>query len=201
LKKGIITVTFLIAILCIWAVVYVTHITPETRAKYQELLLMSLTPNNPSDVYESHQKRLQVSKNIYLDDNGSRLHVRILSDASYVDFETDGHESQVVEHLVGIKSLMQEEIFSTSDNKQMQVLRQMEADKGTYYYKENKFTADQVDIARYVVNGDILPLSIQNVKPLMTGHAKSAVLALDDQFQFTAKEMRATIHSVDKEND
>jgi hypothetical protein len=197
LRKGIIVgIILLLGVLGV-AGSRMLRMTPEVQQEYTSLFSLS-TQSTPEPTYSSHQQRKNVNKNLYLTDKDKRLHVRIRSDASYVDFETDGHETQVVEHLKNFVTLMQEDVYDVN-NKAMQVLREVIAKEGVYYYKHNRFLADDVNIARYIVPGHTLPNKLKKTQPLMTGHAESAELNLDNSFKFTAQNMRATIHSIDNE--
>ncbi|MCE5317432.1 MAG: hypothetical protein LLG04_08770, partial [Parachlamydia sp.] len=73
----------------------------------------------------------------------------------------------------------------------MQSMRYFEADHATYYYKSNHLLTQQVKVFRYVIPGHEPVSNVEGFKPVFTGVAQSAEIALADT-QFKASELKAT---------
>lgn len=73
----------------------------------------------------------------------------------------------------------------------LQSLRYFEADHATYFYKSNHLLTEQVKVSRFVLPGHILVPDVKGFKPVFTGVAQSAEIALADT-QFKANQLKAT---------
>ena len=179
-----------------WMLWSLTRTSPQTVREYQAIIAQT-KEEVQSPLYVSNQQREQVLKDIFLMQESGRLHMHIACKTSQIVFETNGRESQLVEHLKDIHALFQEELGYTATKRPTQIVQSVRANEGTYNYQLNRFITEDVELARYLLDGHQLPQQVSG-KPLMSGRANSAVFTFDDTFQFTAKKMRATLHTLDK---
>ncbi len=178
-----------------WMLWSLTRTSPQTVREYQAIIAQT-KEEVQSPLYVSNQQREQVVKDIFLMQESGRLQMHIVCKDSRIVFETNGREAQLVEHLKDIHALFQEELGNTN-HRPTQIVQAVRANEGTYNYQLNRFVTEDVEIARYLVDGHRLPDQVSG-KPLMSGRAKSAVFTFDDTFQFTAQKMRATLHTLEK---
>lgn len=79
----------------------------------------------------------------------------------------------------------------------MQHMRFLEAESATYYYKSDRFVANQVKVTRFTVPGHQLIQNIEGLKPTMKGLAKSVEFSLaDKELNFKAYQLKATFYSL-----
>lgn len=79
--------------------------------------------------------------------------------------------------------------------KPMQIVRLLEADVGTYYYKSDLFHAKNVKIQRFIMNGHEFTTSLPQTKKIMSGLADSAEFSLDGKnMNFKANKLKATFY-------
>ncbi len=75
--------------------------------------------------------------------------------------------------------------------KPMQIMRYMEADTASYFYRTDRFVADNVQITRYLIPGHLLATSFDKAKVLMKGVASTVEFSLDGQVNFKASKLKA----------
>lgn len=86
-----------------------------------------------------------------------------------------------------------------ASTKPMQTLRYFEAERATFYYKDNHLLADQVKLFRYTVPGHALQ-PIEGLKPMMTGMAKSAEISMKEGTPlFKASHLKAAFYSQEEQ--
>lgn len=77
--------------------------------------------------------------------------------------------------------------------KPMQIVRYMEADKASYFYSNDKFVANQVNLSRHVLPGHQMVATIdKKMKPMMSGVAESVEFSMSGQLNFKATNMKAS---------
>lgn len=82
----------------------------------------------------------------------------------------------------------------SKEMKPMQLIRVMEADHASYYYKTDQFVADKVKIARYAISGHDLPKTLKKEKILMKGNAAKVQFFLNGKdLNFQATQLKASI--------
>lgn len=89
------------------------HISPEDGAAYHQLMQMSdstQTKEEPTS-YRSHQQRVGVSKQIFLQGRGDTLEVKLKSESSDLLMDFQHGRSEVVEKFENAKLFMQEEVY------------------------------------------------------------------------------------------
>lgn len=79
--------------------------------------------------------------------------------------------------------------------KPMQIIRYMEADAADYYYKTDKFVAEQVKLSRHIVPGHELITSVEGYKQIMKGVAQSIEFSLAGKdLNFKAIQLKAAFY-------
>lgn len=75
----------------------------------------------------------------------------------------------------------------------MQIVRYMEAEKASYFYSNDKFVANQVNLSRHVLPGHQMVLTIdKKSKPMMSGVAETVEFSMSGQLNFKATNMKAS---------
>ena len=85
--------------------------------------------------------------------------------------------------------------------KAMQIVRLLEADRGTYHYKSELFHAENVNIQRFVMEGHAFIKDLPKEKMIMSGIADSVEFSLDGKnMNFKANKLKAKFYgsSVDR---
>ena len=107
--------------------------------------------------------------------------------------EHQAEGNYLIEKMNDVKCWMQEEL-SIVEGKPFQLLRYLEADSATYFYKNDEVVASDVKIYRYTVPGHELPLKLEGVKPSMKGHAEAVQFSMaGKEIQFKAQKLKATL--------
>lgn len=77
--------------------------------------------------------------------------------------------------------------------KPMQIVRYMEADRASYFYSNDKFVANQVNLSRHILPGHQMVLTIdKKSKPMMSGIAETVEFSMSGQLNFKATNMKAS---------
>jgi hypothetical protein len=189
-------------------------------------------PNNPDPVsnpYTATQQRVNLQKDVLLTDQGKRLQYRLLGAKAELVLDHREGQTEVVEHMRGVKCFMQEELYYALPDgraailhpngqlllkdrdpndpaawisadltkvKPMQVMRYLEADKATYYYKNDVLVAETVAVSRYVLPGHRFFIRrFKDCQPMMAGVAQWVECTLvGKNFNFKAQQLKATFY-------
>lgn len=173
--------------------------------------------------YNAKQKRENSHKHLWLASEQGPLQHCIRSNESELELDRREESTQLIEHMRNVQCYMQEElyylsadgeeiakdsegyfVFKNTDTrilndattlKPMQIIRHMQADSASYFYKNDKLVANHVTISRFVVPGHELVVSLDNGTPLMSGIAESMECTLDGgDPQFHATQFKAILH-------
>lgn len=90
---------------------------------------------------------------------------------------------------------------STPNLKPVQIVKKIEADQAEYHYKGDRFVAEKVKIARYLLAGHQLSDIDWQAKLLMNGTAGKVEFALQGEkkdFNFKAYQLKATFYETGK---
>lgn len=159
--------------------------------------------------YHFQQNRKGVSKDVWMTKKGSRFQMRLHSVDSELVFVEAQDRVEMVEYMKDVICWVQEEIFfvlpdgTQVDQDQQgaeprQVVRYMESDEATYYYRIDQFVANQVHMQRYELPGHRLPDSIDEYQPSMSGTAKKVEISmLGKELKFKAYQLKAKFHGKD----
>lgn len=134
------------------------------------------------------QQRKGVRKDLWVSDQGKRLHTFLEAERSDLILEDLVGTPELVEIIPRFRLLMQEELLP-----EKQLVREVNASDGRFYYLQEKITAKRAMIARYMLPGSALPELISGEKPLFKGVADSAEVTFTGGMKFRAKQIKATL--------
>jgi hypothetical protein len=144
-------------------------ILPSDFAHFKQLKAMK------NEISQAHAPTEQISRNvqkdIWLAQDGKRLHHRINSEKSLITFLPKGHHHEVVEKMENIHGTMQEKV-----NQAEETVRHFKALSGFYHYGNNEFFANEVELK--LINQS-LPKP-ETEKLLLSGTAEAMTLHLSD---------------------
>lgn len=172
--------------------------------------------------YTAKQQRHHIHKHLWINSAEENKEIAVRSEDAELVLDRHDEDTEVIEHMRNVQCYMQEELYySLSDGREvvkkpngsfygrdgdpidvgdgpllpMQIIRYMEADAASYYYKSDQLIAEQVTLSRYAIPGHELVESLENMTPLMTGVAQSIECTLDGQDpQFKAHQIKAILH-------
>jgi hypothetical protein len=92
---------------------FLLTVTPEDEARYQELIRSSTPSANQSQlsVEIAKQKREDIEKNIWFSQKMNRLHLRLRSERSTIQFIHTGKKKEIFEDLEEVACYMQESLY------------------------------------------------------------------------------------------
>lgn len=181
-------------LICGGAAVAIFPIRESDKRLYQELLKSSTADKDEIALTYSQQKREGVCKQIWYQDD-SPLYFRIESAESELFFFRQQNQLEVIEQLGKVKCLMQEDLFY-EEERPMQKVRYLEAERASYNYNTQLFIAEEVKLWQYKLEGHTPPAMIEDTKPLMNATAHSVEFTLKgEKLDFTAHQMRAELNS------
>lgn len=128
-----------------------------------------------------------------LGEDGVRLHYHIESPYSILTAYPKGSSYELVEKMNGIKCYFQEKVDLDQSRQQ---IRYLQADRGTYSYGKQAFTAESVLITVSQTDGDELQMNISPSDIFLKGMASQVSLSFaGEQPDFQAKAFRAKIRN------
>lgn len=140
------------------------------------------------------QNRTNVQKDIFLNQNNSRVHFRIFAENSFLTLTEKKENIEITENLKNIKCLIQDKIsFNSEKNHFEQQLRYFTAKNGTYLYPSHKFLTDTINLSFFDLPGNVLPDDIDLFTPTLKGFAKEVSFTLIDKYpEINASHFRAS---------
>ena len=169
------------------------RVTPVDKGDY--LSLLSTSQDDELVNVPSTQHREGVRKDFYLYEKGQRLHTIISSHTSDLLFVRRDEGNDLVERMQGIECLMQVELRNHPEL--TQVVRLMQADRGLYDYRQNRFIAKKVTLSRFILPGHVLYMPTANDAPTMVGNAEGITLKLGKDLQFKARRLKLNIYQAE----
>ncbi len=121
-----------------------THITPADVVAYQQLRQLAYSELEQDKKQSSHQIRKQVQKDLYFTKNGEQVHARVTCADSNIRWQCDDHKMQMVEEMAQLQGQLTTPAAETS---------LLAAETGTYYYNENRLSAEVVHFTRETSDG------------------------------------------------
>ena len=172
------------------------RVRPVDKSKVLNLLERQI--QSKTGFLSAHQKRLKVTKDIWLtQDDNSRLHHRIASKSSLLVLKPNGGKLKFIEELDQISCLMQERIYYNNELP-MQQVRLLEANSGEYHFSEKQLLSQGVSISVYKLNTHTLPQEILSTSPIFSGNAENISLTTSDKTpDFQAKGFTAYMYPKD----
>lgn len=184
--------------------------TPDDFPEYEKLTReanprpIDLTQSSFTTTQEHHQMHKEIR---YFRERHPLL-ARIHSVDAQLVLEHKDHNIEVSERMNDITAFMQEELFylqpdgreiaQLSDaswidrnskkpleitpdlTKPMQLVRYIKAHNGTYFYQQDSFLGENVEIMQFVAPGHALIDSVAELQPIMKGRAKTVEFTLID---------------------
>ena len=127
------------------------------------------------------------------EDGGVRLHYHIESPYSILTAYPQGSSYELVERMNGIKCYFQENVDLDQSRQQ---IRYFQADRGSYSYGKQSFTAESVLITVSQTAGNELQMNINPTEIFLKGMASQVSLSFaGQQPDFQAKAFRAKIRN------
>lgn len=193
-KRAYIALLFLVIVITAGTLFYFFSLDERDERAYAALKRLTETKFEES---RSSQNKREVRKEIF----SSRLHMRILSEASEMTWVRSLGKNELLEEMRGVEALMQEEIKKGS-----QIIRRLLAETATYDFKNEKLIAQKVKLYRYEIPGEVLPEKISGLSPLQEGEAIWAEVYLKEgridlnasivSMHFDEKQMDASAQSL-----
>lgn len=190
---------------------------PQDFTTYEQLIRDSNphVVHASDSAFTTTQEHHQMHKEIRYFRERNPLLARIHSTDAQLMLEHKDHDIEVSERMHEIVAFMQEELFYVlPDGREikqladtswidrnsklpldclpeltqpMQLVRYIKARNGTYYYQQDYFTGDQVEIMQFIAPGHALIDSIAELQPVMKGKAQTVEFALiDNDLRFSA---------------
>lgn len=153
-------------------------------------------------VSTTHQHRQGVVKEIYFSqEDNTRLHYRIESEASSLTLKPHGRKLDLIEKLEKIKCWMQDKLYTTaSGDRPMQQMRFLEAEDGIYRYASQQFLAQSVGLSLFRLPGSDLPKGAMREIPFMRGVAQDVSFSVSGKTpQFNAQHFKALLSNQTQE--
>ncbi|MCB1149692.1 MAG: hypothetical protein KDK48_05950 [Chlamydiia bacterium] len=160
--------------------------TESSRRGYEKIMTQAEVEKKAETTHK--QERRGVRKDLWVSDHGVRLHTFLEAESSDLILEDLAGVPELVEIIPRFRLLMQEELFPDK-----QLIREVNAADGRFYYLQEKITAKRAMIARYMLPGAALPELIAGEKPLFKGVADSAEVTFSGGIKFHAKQIKATV--------
>lgn len=201
-----------------------SFVTDADRREYQALMEHT-DPEHQEENYSARQRHGQVCKDMLFFDKGQRLHLRLRCAEADLILDRHEERTEMMEQMRHVTCCMQEELFYLLQDGQelvkksdgqfglrndpnmivsieqqtiepMQVIRYLTADSAVYHYFNDQFIAENVHISRFVVPGHALTETFMQMKPLMTGTARTVHFSLSGKdLNFVAHDLKATFHT------
>lgn len=139
------------------------------------------------------QKREGVRKEIWFsEEDHMRLQYRIESQGSLLTFIPKENKVDIVENLEKLKFWMQDKLYT---NPNMQELRFLEADQGTYRMTSQEFLAQTVSVSLFRLPGNTLPETIDPRSAFLRGLSESILFSISGKMpQFEAQNFKASLN-------
>lgn len=142
-------------------------------------IMAQATGENPTGIFEAHQKRDGIYRELLLPQNGSGLHVRMIADNGTITLRREEDAVVFIEHLENLSCLMQEELYY-QEGAPMQRLRLVEAAEASYNYKTNVLATEEMTFARFTAPGHDLPETAALMAPTLSGKANRAEITFKE---------------------
>jgi len=143
-------------------------------------------------LYPTKQMRSGVQKDLWIANDGFRLHHRMISPRSILTAYPKGENFEIIEEMQGMKCYLQEHI-EKGENPTQQI-RFIESASGTYRYSDQHFEAHQVFLALFRMPGDTLETTLDFNDAFLKGVAQEVSLSFSEKSpDFHAEKFKAHI--------
>ena len=172
------------------------RVRPRDIAAFRRLQQKEEKITSQGALQTTQQRRKNVKKDLFFaQEDGSRLHYRILSRTSLLTIEPCPLEKKIElkEKLENIECWMQDKLYSSPAVGPMQQIRSLQAEEGTYCYTTQQFLAQTVALSLYRLPGEELPSSV-TAAPFLKGIAQDVSFAVSGKTpNFRAEHFKAEL--------
>lgn len=142
--------------------------------------------------YPTKQMRSGVQKDLWMSEDGVRLHHRMLSPRSILTAYPKGENFELVEEMQGMKCYLQETV--EEGEAPVQQIRFIESESGTFRYSDLHFDARQVFLALFRLDGNTLETHLEFDQAFLKGVAEEVSLSFaENSPDFHAEKFKAHI--------
>lgn len=169
---------FLIVCLIAGLVFHILNITESDEERYRELMDVSnsKTSLKSNNNYTAKQLKEGTSKTLLLTQGDERRVGYLTCKSSILYFSKEEKASELIEEMQNVQLTYQEELIDIEGNP-FQIVVFLESDAATYFYNQEKLTAENVHIQRYKLPSHELPRDRIGGKPLFTGTAEQITIS------------------------
>lgn len=154
-------------------VFHILNITQEDEERYRELMDVSnsKTSLKSNDNYTAKQLKEGTSKTLLLTQGDERRVGYLTCQSSILYFAKEEKSSELIEEMQNVQLTYQEDFTVDSENNPVQIIVFVESEAATYFYNQEKLTAENVYIKRYKMPSHVLPRSMVGGELLFSGTA------------------------------
>ena len=147
---------------------------------------------SPTSPCPTKQIRTDVQKDLWIFNEGFRLHHRMESPRSILTIYPKGDRCELVEEMQDMKCYLQENV--QMEGRSMQQIRFIASASGTYYYSNQYFDAHQVFLALFRIPGNRLETELDFNEAFLKGVAQDVLLSFAEAPpHFQAKKFKAYV--------
>jgi cbb3-type cytochrome oxidase subunit 3 len=199
-KKQWISLLFFWLILLCGLFWYFYNPSSEAKMAYQNLMKESdqiKTECKQKAQRPTQQTRYNVSKQILYQKDLQRLQSRLVSASSELIYSKG--KGELVEHFKELTCVMQEKDAPEGEGDQAgQSIRRFHAKKAVYSYKSGQLDAEEVELAHYLMPGNIWP-DVFESRPFLQGRARTLQLSLLEEPTVKAQGFQAVFQGEGEE--
>lgn len=225
-SKRILFVILVLAVIVLLTIPSMLRTDKKMKRIYTELVGAGAT--NAATPFQTTQTHRKTNKEILFTARGQRLQLIIASKDSTLVVDRNSKSTDLIECMNHVDCYMQEELYyllpdgqevkknqsgewiskdsgepitfpKTTKLKPMQCIRYLDAEKASYCYQTDHFTAENVTISRFKTEGHRLKITkgLEKTELLMTGFANSVEFSLgEENILFNAHQLKATFHRI-----
>lgn len=158
---------------------HILNITDDDEEQYRELMDVSnsKTSLKSNSNYTAKQLKEGTSKTLLLTQGDERRVGYLTCKSSILFFSKEEKSSELIEEMQNVQLIYQEELIVDEEKNLFQVVLFIESDAATYFYNQEKLTAEKVHLQRYKLALHELPRGKDGAKPLFTGTAEQITIA------------------------
>ncbi len=168
---------------------------PEDAKSYQDLIALKTENREKNSLSRPlMQHRQDVRKDIFVPEEGARLHLSLKSKESDLSIRMQSGKPEIVETLKNLECFMQDKLFEGPSGEKMQQIRHFTAKEGTYLFPSHTFHTQKVDLSFQTCLGHALPSTLDEAASFLSGYASEVSFLLSQKNPtFTASHLKAKI--------
>lgn len=185
-RSTILAAVFLFLLITLSMGLYVVWVTPEDVHTYHTLVDGGQTPNPD---YTTKQERRGISKTLLLTEGGKRKKATLSSRSSQLLYAKVHGKGELMEKMHDVQLVYQEKLLKEDK----QIVVKITADTADYFYQQEKLSAENAQIKRYLLPGHEMPLHF-NVKPFFQGTSARIEMTLSGENPtFSAQKLKSKV--------